>query len=316
MSAVGRTVRVFLVDGNAQSGLVTAEIINWTGRVIVAPRERLSELMRRPEADKTGVYILFGDAVDPSIRRTVYIGESDILGRRIIQHSRDESKDFFEKVCLISSSDQNLTKAHVRYLESRLTAIARESGRANVLNGNDPPTGAMPESDIADMEFFVEQVRTLLPVLGFDILREPVSVATSQVVQIGAVVQPEQGRPLELVLRETRNGLEGSAVQVGDEIVVRTGTLARKDPDFAMNQYAGLRDQLIADGALAASDDGVWLRFTRDVPFSSPSAAAAVIYGRNANGRTAWRLKATNQTLKEYQNELLEAAGDRLEAAE
>jgi predicted GIY-YIG superfamily endonuclease len=271
--------------------------------------------MRRPEAEKTGVYILFGDAVDPSIRRTIYIGESDILGRRIIQHSRDDAKDFFEKVCIISSSDQNLTKAHVRYLESRLTAIARESGRANVLNGNDPPTGAMPESDIADMEFFVEQVRTLLPVLGFDILREPISIASKPAATEAA--QAMRGSdPLELVFRETRNGLEGSAVQIGDEIIVRAGTTARKDPDFGVNQYTGLRDQLIGDGALVPSDDGTVLVFRRDVPFSSPSAAAAVIYGRTANGRTAWRLKQTNQTLKEYQDGLLSAAAANLEAVE
>jgi hypothetical protein len=315
MSAVGRTVRVFLVDGNAQSGLVTAEIINWTGRVLVAPRERLTDLMKRGEADKTGVYILFGDAVDPSIRRKIYIGEIDIVGRRVVQHSRDEDKDFFEKVCVITSSDQNLTKAHVRYLESRLTSISRESGRAHVLNGNEPPSGTMPESDVADMEFFVEQLRTLLPVLGFDILREPISRATSPVVGTATTSAPRT-ETLELVLRESREGLEGAAVMAGDEIIVRAGTLARKDPDYAMNQYAGLRDQLLLDGSLVQTDDGRWLKFSRDVPFSSASAAAAVIYGRNANGRTSWRVKDTNQTLKDYQNAQLDAAAITLEAAE
>lgn len=316
MSASGRTVRLFLVDGNAQAGLITAEIINWTGRVLVAPRERLADLLRRPEAEKTGVYILLGDAPDPSVRRTIYVGESDIVGRRIVQHSKDEQKDFFERVCLVTSSDQNLTKAHVRYLESRITQIARESGRAHVINANDPPLGAMPESDVADMEFFLEQLKTVLPVLGFDILREPIS----------QVVVPSKGNNviplsagqerLELRLQNSREGLLASAVQVGDETIVRAGSLARKDPDYAMNQYSGLRDQLIADGSLLPSADQATLTFTRDVPFSSPSAAAAVIYGRNANGRTAWRVKANDQTLKEYQDAMIEAASVNIEAAE
>jgi predicted GIY-YIG superfamily endonuclease len=314
MSALGRTVRLFLVDGNAQAGLITAEIINWTGRVLVAPRERLAELIRRPEAEKTGVYVLLGDAPDPSVRRTIYVGESDIVGRRIAQHSRDEQKDFFERVCLITSSDQNLTKAHVRYLESRITEIARSSGRAHVLNGNEPPTGAMPESDVADMEFFLEQLRIVLPVLGFDILRDPVSIIP-QLVPVGETA-PVPLTQLELTLRNSREGLAAEAVQIGDEIIVRQGSLARKDPDYAMNQYSGLRDQLISDGSLVANENHQQLIFSRDVPFSSPSAAAAVIYGRNANGRTSWRVKSTDQTLKDYQNAMIEAASEKIEAAQ
>jgi hypothetical protein len=313
MSALGRTVRLFLVSGDAQAGLMTAEIINWTGRVLVAPRERLAELVQRPEADKTGVYILLGDAPDPSVRRTIYVGESDVVGRRIIQHSRDENKDFFERVCLVTSSDQNLTKTHVRYLESRITQIARDSGRAHVINANDPPPGAMPESDLADMEFFLEQLRTVLPVLGFDILRPPISSSLVTTVEVAplAIVADR----LELTLRSSREGLAANAVQAGDEIIVREGSLARKDPDYAMNQYSGLRDQLIADGSLVANNDQAVLVFTRDVPFSSPSAAAAVIYGRNANGRTSWRLKDRDQTLKEYQDAMIEAASSSIEAA-
>ena len=36
----GRSVRLFLADGTS-TGIVTAEIMNWTGHVIAAPRTRL-----------------------------------------------------------------------------------------------------------------------------------------------------------------------------------------------------------------------------------------------------------------------------------
>mgnify|MGYP004527524691 CR=1 FL=1 len=315
MSALGRTVRLFLVDGDAQAGLITAEIINWTGRVLMTPRERLAELLRRPEADKTGVYILLGDAPDPSVRRTIYVGESDVVGRRIAQHSKDEQKDFFERVCVITSSDQNLTKAHVRYLESRITQTARESGRSHVMNANDPPPGAMPESDVADMEFFLEQLRTILPVLGLDILRTPVSLSILPAVASSTVTSALVEDRLELRLQHSREGLSASAVQVGTETVVLAGSFARKDPDYAMNQYSGLRDQLMGEGSLALSADQTMLVFTRDVPFSSPSAAAAVIYGRNANGRTSWRVNKSDQTLKDYQDAQIEAVSLNSEEA-
>jgi hypothetical protein len=45
----GRTVRLFLVDG-AATGLMTAEILSWTGRALVAPRSRLPDVLKRQEA--------------------------------------------------------------------------------------------------------------------------------------------------------------------------------------------------------------------------------------------------------------------------
>ncbi|MEL7244316.1 MAG: DUF4357 domain-containing protein, partial [Cyanobacteria bacterium J06573_2] len=36
----GKTIRIFLVEGTPNS-ILTAEIINWTGKVIVAPRSQL-----------------------------------------------------------------------------------------------------------------------------------------------------------------------------------------------------------------------------------------------------------------------------------
>tara|TARA_R110002095_G_scaffold209010_2_gene195145 strand:- start:151 stop:387 length:237 start_codon:yes stop_codon:yes gene_type:complete len=62
----------------------------------------------------------------------VYIGESDDVAKRLNQHNQPEGKggkDFWERVCLITSKDQNLTKSHVKFLESRLIALAKQSGR-------------------------------------------------------------------------------------------------------------------------------------------------------------------------------------------
>jgi Domain of unknown function (DUF4357) len=50
-----------------------------------------------------------------------------------------------------------------------------------------------------------------------------------------------------------------------------------------------LRKKLIADGSLVQKNG--FYRFTRDVEFSSPSAAAAVIEGGSANGLIEWRTK-------------------------
>ncbi|QDT10766.1 hypothetical protein [Stieleria marina] len=55
----GRSILIFLVDGDA-NGLLTAEVMNWSGKMLVAPRTKLSDLAGRDEAKRTGVYILAG----------------------------------------------------------------------------------------------------------------------------------------------------------------------------------------------------------------------------------------------------------------
>ena len=132
----GRSIRLFLVDGTP-NGLLTAEIMNWTGHVLTGPRSKLSELVQRRECARTGVYFLIGPDPDDPLRHHVYVGESDDVAQRLKQHNRSEDqggKDFWEKVCLVTSKDQNLTKAHVKYLESKLIAIAAWSSMARPMS--------------------------------------------------------------------------------------------------------------------------------------------------------------------------------------
>jgi hypothetical protein len=75
---------------------------------------------------------------------------------RLAIHSRDGRRDFWERTAIVISKDENLTKAHVRYLESRLIQMAREASRARVVNETSPPLPALPEPDVADMEYFLQ----------------------------------------------------------------------------------------------------------------------------------------------------------------
>ena len=69
----------------------------------------------------------------------------------------------------------------------------------------------------------------------------------------------------------------------GDNFVVMKGSHIAPDiPDGLQTGYLILRNQLIADGMII---DGT---FKEDYTFTSVSAAAVVILGRSANGRTEW----------------------------
>ncbi|WEX76661.1 GIY-YIG nuclease family protein [Sinorhizobium numidicum] len=296
----GRSVRLYLVDGSP-TGIITAEIMNWTGHVLVTPRSRLAEALQRGEATRTGVYFLVGDDPEQPSKSRVYIGEGDSVVDRIKSHSKDSQKDFWTRACLVTSKDTNLTKAHVRYLENRFVELTKLADRANVANGNEPARKSLPESDVADMEFFIDQVQVILPVVGFDFLRPK---AHAQIANTIDESPAGTGIRLDLVMTSGKYGYEARAIELDGEITVLAGSRGTTE-SFATNIYASLRQQLINDGRLVHTDDPNFVEFSEDVTFASPSAAAAVIKNRNTNGRTAWRLVGAGQSLKEWQDSQL-----------
>lgn len=295
----GRSVRLYLVDGSP-TGILTAEIMNWTGHALVAPRSRLGEALSRDEASRTGVYFLVGDDPDQPTRARVYVGEGDNVIDRIKSHAKDASKDFFSRVCIVTSKDANLTKSHVRYLEHRFVELTKGADRANLANGNEPGRKALPESDISDMEFFIAQVEVILPVVGFDFLRPKGRITALAAPSKGA--EQASGLPLELVFASDKLGYRAMAVEVDGEVTVLEGSTATAKSDFASKGYSSLRDLLITEGRLVPVPGSQLLQFKEPVTFTSASAAAAVVANRNTNGRTAWRLISTGQTLKEWQD--------------
>ena len=115
----GRSVRIFLVDGTPQ-GIRTAELGNWSGIAVVGPRTDLARLGARPEMARTGVYLLIGPSDTAASGLTIYVGEGDEVWARLRTHDSDPDKDWWTWLTIFVSKDDNLTKAHVRWLEARL----------------------------------------------------------------------------------------------------------------------------------------------------------------------------------------------------
>lgn len=273
------TIRLFLPRGDAKS-LRTAEISNWSGKAIAAPRTELEELLAREELGKAGVYILLG--TDPHTNAPhAYIGEAEVIRDRIKQH---KSKEFWVSAIVITSNDENLTKAHVRFLEARLLDEAGQVKRFT-LDQNSATGSKLPESDRGDMEVFLARIRQLLPVLGTDIL---VPVAETPTKSSQADVLYCQIKGLTARGRRSSNGF---VVFKGSMAVLKERPSAESAPYIASE-----RQQLEGDGTLARNTE--FLEFTKDTEFPSPSLAASVVRGGKANGLTAWRAK-DGRTLKE-----------------
>lgn len=294
----GKTIRLYLVNGSP-TDILTAEIINWTGKIIVAPRAQLAELAKREEVKRTGVYILVGPDPDVAMRDAVYFGEGDNVLTRLTAHDKDETKDFWTRCAVVISKDQNITKSHGRFVESRLISIAHQAERAKIHNGTAPPLPPLPEPDIADMEYFVGQLQMVLPVLGFNFLQPKPTVTLPN----GGSTDTDS--PL-FVLSVV--GAEAKAREVAGEFIVLKGSTARKEGLKSWTSYKALRDQLVAEDRLVQSDQPDYFVFNEDVAFSSPSAGAAVVNAGNMNGRTSWKTES-GETYQQWHEKKLAASG-------
>lgn len=275
------TIKLFLVHGDAKR-LRIAELSNWTGKAVAGPRSELDGVLGRDEATKSGVYFLNGIDSD-SGKAAVYVGEAESIRDRLRGHL---DKDFWNHVVFFISKDENLTKAHIRYLEGRLIEQAKSAGRAVVMN--DQSSGSkLPESDREDMEIFLERIHQLMPVLGADAL-----------LPIGST--PPGDAEKQILVCEIK-GLKATGRLTPAGFVVLKGSQAVLKERASAHQYPytlASRKRLIEDGTLV--QEGDHLKFARDAEFSSPSAAATVVHGGSANGLLAWKSK-DGKTLRELE---------------
>jgi len=282
--STGRSVRLFLADGTPQ-GLIIAEIMNWTGQALSAPRGRLADLLGRAEVSRTGVYILVGPDPDRPAGAKAYIGEADNIAKRLRNHLRDEGKDFFARLVVIVAKDDNLTKAHARYLESQLLRAVMRAGAVALANDTMPDFQILPEADRVDMDFFLGQMRLVLPVLGFDLFRRSAAQAGGG----------------EVIFTFTTAGATATARESDDGLVVLAGSTARRHgTDTFPSGYRSLRDQLVQDGHLVDGPDPLLYSFASDVCFASPSAAASIVAARSASGPREWKVEGTGMAYRDW----------------
>jgi Domain of unknown function (DUF4357) len=282
-------LKLYLVDGTP-SGVITAELGISSVKAAVASRTALLDLIRRDEAGRTGVYLLLGPDPDLPGRSLVYVWEGDQVRSRLREHDNDEKKDFFTRAVLFVTKDDNLTKAHGRYLESRLIVAIRDAGRSKLVNGTEPESKGLPEPEIADMERVLDEIEVLLPILGFDVLTPPIQdTKVRESLAPGATVSRAEAPAIFLMDVQKA---KGRAVERSGEFVVLAGSTAlrRETPGIPQSTFER-RKALVEAGVLVPDNDPDLYIFSQDASFGSASGASTVIAGRSDNGRTSWHLE-------------------------
>ena len=191
---------------------------------------------------------------------------------------------------MLISKDENLTKSHARYVEACLMRSTGNNPRWSLPNSNMPSgnAGKLPLPDRAAMDEFVDQTKTLVGALGWDLFRE-VRGRPNEPAQSAFELAPAphlegdvfffRGEGFSATMRLSPSGdfvvLAGSKARVKTTATIPRGTIASR--------------KTLLDTGILQEQDG-FLVFANDYSFSSASAAAATVIGASANGRILWKL--------------------------
>lgn len=270
------SIKVFLPKGGPDQ-LRTAEISNWTGKLVASSRDELKELVDRPEVRQPGIYVLLGSDPDTG-DATAYIGEAEVVSQRLKQHL---GRDDWNQVVVLVSKDETLTKSHIKYLEGLLISRAIAAGRATVLN-NQSSGAKLPEADQAEMDVFVKKALQVFPIIGVNVFKVPVKEDLKGTAKLKCTIK----------------GLTAWGQRTPAGFVVFAGSQAVLEARPSGFRAKAQRHELVKKGVL--KNNGDHLVFTKDYEFTSPSIAGRVIRGGATNGLKAWKTE-NGITLKELE---------------
>jgi hypothetical protein len=270
---MAKKIEIYQMEDNEPS----PKIIHIPGKslsVIYCPSASLRVLMNKlNEFNGSGVYILKYDPTDDiKYAEKIYIGESEQLRERLSNHYSDEYKDFKECVVIISTRENELTKAHIKNMESKLYKIISEYKNAELFQ-KIPTESSLSSSDQIVVDEFIELLKLILPLCGFNCLM-PTTIDST-------VIDNSNKYFIK------RKDLEATMVIENNNYVVLENSTAKvSDNQFHSKK---LITKLLQDGNIKLSDDKNTYVFLKNTIFTSSSSAASIVLGANVSGNENWK---------------------------
>ena len=293
--AIGKSIRIYLADATV-TGIRYAELVNWTGHAIACPRSRLNELSKWSEASKPGVYFLFESRFGDS-KPIAYIGESENVTNRLTSH--DRNKEFWNDVIIFTSKDENLTKAHIKYLESALVLLSKKADRYELENGNTPTESNLPRADRDAMEEFIINLRMVLGVLGYPILEPILQTKPLEELKAETNLKIDLTEILSELTLTVRNLIAKGAVTDEGFVLKKGSQLSKINAASLGDKKVNKKNLLLKNGSL--KDDNDKLIASEDIFFKTSSDAASIVAGTSRSGPQSW-IAANGKTLKEIED--------------
>lgn len=264
---IGKTIQIFLPDGNPR-GVKIAEFTSRTVQTVLVPRAQLEFACTRKELSKVGLYFLFGESVAGN-QSQLYIGEAEDCAIRLKQQNKQ--KDWWTVAIVCVSKTEEFTKSHVKYLEWYCHQESIDAGRFKADNSSVPTKSHVSESVQADLMDHFDTIRILTATLGYPLFDK--------------IPKPQKQ---ELLTCRGKKAIATGEYTEDGLIVFAGSTANRSFAQASHKHFAAIRDQMFKDGEFEVIDAETF-RLTRDRIFPSPSQAAAVMLGRNANGWIEWK---------------------------
>jgi hypothetical protein len=264
--ARGKNINLYIKDGISK-----CTIKNWIGVVYIVPRTLVEVGKQIDNLNRSGVYLLLGTTERDE--DAVYIGQADIrknerggLHRILEPH---KSIDYWTESIIFTTVDNSLGSTELNYLEYRLHEIALDADRCKVTNGGSPHKGSLPEEKEDEMEDFIDFIRLVVRALGRKVFEPIVSRVPESTIE--DQVFHSKGKKASALAKLTDDGI----------VVLKGSCLAEELTRSAPKQVKRLR------GKYADSINSSFV-LTKDIRFTSPSAAAGFIGGASLNGNDYW----------------------------
>jgi len=233
----------------------------------------------RRELASPGVYFLFGYDENKE-RPQVYIGEAEDILKRLKQHL--DKKDNWNEAIAFISKDENLNKAHIKYLEHRFYSIAKESSRYTVDNSNTPTKSSVSEPEQAELEEFIHNAKILINALGHKTFEK---IADGQ-------TEPSSDQTVFVL-----SAGDGKAygVRTTDGFVLLSGSSIHETSSESLSN--AIRRKVEQSRANGEIQNGI---LQNDKLFTSSSAAAAFAAGYSISGPQQWKTES-GESLKVFE---------------
>nr|WP_319776865.1 GIY-YIG nuclease family protein [uncultured Sphaerochaeta sp.] len=264
--ARGKNINLYIKDGISK-----CTIKNWIGVVYIVPRTLIDVGKQIDNLNRSGVYLLLGTTEKDE--EAVYIGQADIrknergVLHRILEPHR--SIDYWTESIIFTTVDNSLGATELNYLEYRLHEIALDADRCKVTNSGSPHKGNLPEEKEDEMEDFIDFIRLVVRALGRKVFESVAGGVPDSIIE--DQVFHSKGKKALALAKLTDDGI----------VVLKGSRLAEELTRSAPKQVKRLREKY-ADSINSS------FVLTKDIRFTSPSAAAGFIGGASLNGNDYW----------------------------
>lgn len=272
-----REIRLFLPNG-MEGSIMEAEISNLKGKVLKMSRGDIRNRLNK-DIEAIGVYFLFCDSDDGNddSGRSVYIGESGNVQKRLLQHIQDYNDDkekfYWNSVVILINPEFDESK--VLYLEDYFTQEVKKCARYGVKTQKTRGDVAMNKNTKLVLKDFIADVTVLINILGGNVLKPYVTEGMTKT----AVSNKDTDKKQFYI---EKRGADAMCIRTDEGFVLLKGSTIRMDmTDSCPPWTKALRENNpnIDKGGIV----------NKDILFNTPSCAASFVLGSSVSGNIEWQ---------------------------